>query len=123
MGRHNVFDAVEVAAGTLWLGTDRGVMELSGGKVSNAIAGGPLLNDAVVALLAAPGRFALGGHLRQRPLHLAERPCGTGDGRARAFQQPDSIVGRGLRRDDLRSVPRVAAWRSSGTTASGGAPL
>lgn len=53
VGRHNVFDAMEVSPGTLWLGTNGGVMEVSGGKTSNAIAGGPLLNDAVVALLAA----------------------------------------------------------------------
>lgn len=53
VGRHNVFDAMEVAAGRLWLGTNRGVVELEDGHEKNPIAGGPLLNDAVVALLAA----------------------------------------------------------------------
>jgi signal transduction histidine kinase/ligand-binding sensor domain-containing protein len=53
VGRHSVFDVVEDAQGRLLLGTNSGVLELSRGRAKQVVPGGPLLNDAVVALLAA----------------------------------------------------------------------
>ncbi|WP_321474825.1 two-component regulator propeller domain-containing protein [uncultured Paludibaculum sp.] len=96
VGRHNVFDAMEVAPGKLWLATNRGVLELAEGKESNPIAGGPLLNDAVVALLAArdgsrwAGTFGSGlWHWRNGQLELITVDQGLSSNQIRSLAEDD----------------------------------
>jgi signal transduction histidine kinase/ligand-binding sensor domain-containing protein len=100
LGRSNVFDLVEDRAGTMWLGTNGGLLQLRGGRATVAAPGGTLLDDAVVTILAArdgalwAGTFANGlWHLRGSERVRYTSASGLPSDQIRSlYEDPDGVV-------------------------------
>jgi len=92
LGRHAVFDALEVAQGALWLATPAGLSVLRGKQFQNVVAGGPLLIDFVVTLSEGQDKTIWAG------------TYGKGLWRVKGDQRIQYTTADGLSSDQIRSL-------------------